>query len=88
MLGSPDVLERSRLCELLGRALEKGGQSLLQDLDEGLQVLRHADQEVFVDQVVLGLFQGPPVAGVPALKRKRKKYESVPAWPGGKNSPF
>lgn len=46
--------------------LEEAWQRCLQDHDEVLQLLRHSHQQVLVHQVILGLFQGPSTACIPA----------------------
>ena len=68
-LGLADVLQLVRLPEHFGGAPEEGGERGLEDLDEGLDLLGEAHKEVLGRQVVLGLLQGPTVAGLPALKR-------------------
>ena len=64
------MLQLVRLPEHFGGAPEEGGERGLEDLDEGLDLLGEAHKEVLGRQVVLGLLQGPTVAGLPALKRR------------------
>ena len=68
-LGLADVLQLVRLPEHFGGAPEEGGERGLEDLDEGLDLLGEAHQKILGRQVVLGLLQGPPVSGLPALIR-------------------
>ena len=56
--------------ELCG-SLEEAWQCCLQDHDEVLQLLRHSHQQVLIHQVVLGLFQSPFTAHIPAHKQHR-----------------
>lgn len=53
--------------ELCG-PLEEAWQCCLQDHDKVLQLLRDSNQQVLIHQVVLGLFQGPSAARIPAQK--------------------
>lgn len=48
VLSLPDVLLLTGVTEHLGSTLKEGRERLLQDLDEGLQILCNADQKVFV----------------------------------------
>lgn len=61
----------TRFVELRG-SLEEAWQCCFQDHDEVLQLLGHSDQQVLIHQVVLGLFQGPSTAHIPAHKTARK----------------
>ena len=90
MLGLPDVLQGPGIREHLGRAPEEGGQGQLQDLDEGFQIFRDADQKVLVDQVTLSLFQGPAVSSVPALKIRINRiiYFTLTLFNSGSFLPF
>lgn len=51
-----------------GGPLEEAWQRCLQDHDEILQLLCHSHQQVLVHQVILGLFQGPSTARIPARR--------------------
>ena len=69
------MLQLVRLPEHFGGAAEEGGQRGLEDLYEGLDLLRQPHQEVLGHQVVLGLLQRPAVSGLPTLKRKKMSSE-------------
>ncbi len=62
--------------ELCG-SLEEAGQRCLQDHDEVLQLLGHSDQQILIHQVVLGLFQGPSTAHIPAHTTAREIVSSM-----------
>merc|ERR1711879_68731 len=82
-LGLADVLQFVRLPEHFGGAPEEGGERGLEDLNEGLDLLGEAHEKVLGRQVVLGLLQGPPVSGLPALLEVTAKPGNLHPHPLG-----
>ncbi len=56
-----------RTCAVeLSRSSEEARQRCLEHHDEILQLLSHSHEQILIHQIILGLFESPPTANIPA----------------------